>query len=308
MNQNALQVSVITPAAAAQLALWDRISQIRPRPAVDFFSTVDIFNQIIPKPQWGYYTRMDTILGFLNLVSACKKTRACVPLMIGWLQRNLIPPEPMTFIPLSVAPFCWATTQGLSVGEHIMLFMNYRQFPEPRRLHFRFPSEDPALTLVSRVSAGDLTSDCTGTPGFFMGLESCWRPPLPAPAEWIGEILLQFQMSGDLSTLCKYGFFSTEVNRFALESVLQIIKKPRLSDSFVRCPRQLNFLEWICKTSYSVVDLTPPLQRRVSDTEFLPQIHGLHVCINPSDIAIVNAFSRDSSVRVSFDLVGAPLG
>jgi hypothetical protein len=310
MNQNALQVSVITPAAAAQLALWDRISQIRPRPAVHFFSNPDILIRILPKYGISIRTTERTLLGFLNLFSACKGTRAWVQVLIDWV-------KPL-FVSLSlerrlISPFCWRNMDGRPVGEYIMLFVNYAPRYERtctvagRCLHFP-QTTPPLVTAVSRVPAVDLTSN--HVPGFFVGLIFSWHHPLSDAARAFGDMFVRFQLCGDLSEFHKYGFFSSELNRFAFSHALNIIQSPLLRHIFVRCPYRLRLLRRAIEDSFGVVDLTPPLQGRAAEVEFrfLPQLSGLHVGVNPRDIAVLNVNSPRLGPGVTFDLVGAPLG
>lgn len=299
MEQNALQV--VTRSAAAQLAVWDYISPFRPRPAREFFGDPDVLNLVLPKSVGvSQPTLKQIILGYLGLFSACKGTRVFVSLLVDGLKRLFVGSDVRV-----ISPFCWTLMEGRSVGEYMMLFRNYMERGPQRYVHFR-ETIPPVLTAVSRIAAVDL-----GRPinGFAMGIAVCWRLPLSVTAAAFAAVVERYQHDGDMSEFHKFGFFSSFSNRRCFESMLWIIEGPPLRGMFVHCPHRLTILKQAIDHSFGVVDLTPPLLGIAAGEEFtyLPQLTGLHVGINPRDIADFNAYSRGRGPEVSFDLVGAPL-
>jgi hypothetical protein len=122
-------------------------------------------------------------------------------------------------------------------------------------------------------------------------------------------VLLRYQETGDFSELHKRCFFSLNSHRISLVLFLEMIVDPVYEAFFVRCSRRLHILKRALSLSYGVIDLTPPLRGVAGDAEFrfFPQLSGVHIGMNPRDIAVFNAENGGTGPRVSFDLVGAPL-
>lgn len=287
---------MISAAAAAQLKLWYQLSPPL-NPAVNFFSNPDMLNLVIPERISMPDNRLRAfMLGYLGLFSSCKSIRAHVWLLIEAVKKMFIP-----WYVQPISPFYWGLMEGLPVGEFMLLLRNYSERGPIRHVHF--PS--PLPQIVSMTPPQDLARPIQG---FVVSSMINWNMPLSPVVNAFAEMLVRYQVDGDLSELHVFGFFSSATNRRCFENMVSIIELPELRDLWVHCDHRLTLLKLLIERSYAVIDFTPKSQGEwtVPDErmlEYLPRITGVHVGVNPRDIAPLNIYSEGRGPGISFRML-----
>ena len=279
------------------------------RSAVEVFSDADLLKVLVEK-------NVDTIqcetwvVRYLALFSSCKGARAHVSVLINWIKGLFVVKISADTV---VTEFCWRRMDGLPVGEYIILLSNFNGIPGQSQIRFNEPAS-LALNLnsVSRIPPVRIEWFSTFCEDLMNISPRGGTRPQTSISEQSMElhgVLLRYQATGDFTELNKRGFFSRGGDRIRLVLALHMIVDRIYEVFFVRCSRRLHILKRALCLSYGVIDLTPPLRGVAGDAEFrfFPQLSGVHVGMNPHDIAVFNAENGGTGPRVSFDLVGAPL-
>lgn len=294
-----MDLSVITAASAAQLRLWHMLSPPL-TPAVCFFSFPDILDLLMPEGTLIYDRELHLfILGYLGLFSSCKSIRAHVALLIAAVKKMFI-----RWYVKPLSPFCWDLMEGLHVGEFMLLLRNYYEQGPIRRVHFL----NLLPGVVSVNPPQDLNRPIQGSVVYLM---SSWTPPLSPVVRAFAEMLLRYQADGDISEFHEFGFFSSYINRHCFQKMVTIIEVTEYGDGWVRCKHRLEMLRLLIEHSFAVIDLTrtPLLQGAEAEpnvdsdiSQYLPRITGVHVGVNPADIAQLNEHSEGRGPKISFRL------
>ena len=294
---------MITPAAAAQLALWRSVSASLSSPAVNFFDDPDNLNLLILRNVGWYNLKQDEVLGFLSLFSSCKRLRAHVQCLIAAIKMWTVPRHVVQQDVFS--PFCWALTERFSVGDFLVLLRNHCERGPRRLLQFR-DADPPLLNTVSRIPVVDLSLPIHG---IVLTHAANWRVPFSPVVIAVAEMFSRYQEYGDISEFHKFGFFSSVVNTECFSQVLGFIERDDARDIWVTAPHRLTLLRLLILNSYSVLDLSAPLAPMGPNDTFtyLPQISGVHIGANPSDIASCNNYSIGRGPGISFYLANALL-
>ncbi len=291
---------MITPAAAAQLKLWDLISPRR-RPALNFFSIPDVLNYLLPEGVTANDTDLHRfILGNLSLFSSCKSIRAHVSLLIEAVKKVFV----LWYIE-PISPFCWDLMGGRHVGEFMLLLRNFSEKGPIRQVDFSRDASHFVSTTPPRILK-------TPIEGIVVSSMLYWDAPLSPVVRAFAEMFTRYQEDGDLSEFHEFGFFSSFVNRESFNRIVSIIQLDGVQEDWVTCKHRLVLLNLLIERSFSVIYL-PQTQHvegegvDVAVSQYLPRISGVHVGVNPRDIAALNAYSEGRGPGISFRLVDAPL-
>jgi hypothetical protein len=300
MDQRALQLQVITPAAAAHMALlgflWPCSPPRGPSPqpalpssplAVDFLTNQDFVSLLLPKHVCPRRVGK-VIVGFCSLFSACKGTRKLQRHFINAIQRLI---DNSNF--QSLLESDWKRMEGLPLGEHLMLLQNFYTTANDRRV-VRFLGAPPhPITSVSATAPFDLSITIQG---FNLASRMSWRDPFSVVGHWFLGVLWRYQLTGNVYEMLKYGFSATSANRLVVRRAVHIIRTHVESVDLVTDDQRLATLDYMLDHSFDVVDLNPEHGVRSNNTNPpVPLLTGFHVGFNVKHFSYFNGRFANSN-------------